>query len=159
MCVSPIQSLKAQMAVYDCEWYERSLKFKKLVHIVISRAHHPIILTAGKLYTLSLDSFAKVRQYVLRIKETGTHSNNKSSSPHNPNCRETLYLSLDLIAKVRQYVLRIKETGTHSNNKRKPSVIIDMYQINLCVFVCTFHPEISSFFSKKFPFLFLHFLY
>ncbi|KAJ9590602.1 hypothetical protein L9F63_016372 [Diploptera punctata] len=54
------QSLKTQQAVYGCEWYERNSDFKKMTHIVITRAQRPIRLTAGTLYPLSLESFAKM---------------------------------------------------------------------------------------------------
>ena len=37
---------------------------------------------------------------------------------------------------------------------RKTSVIVKIFQVNFCAFVCTFPLEISSFFSKSFPFVF-----
>ena len=41
---------------------------------------------------------------------------------------------------------------------RKISVIVKIYQISFHVFVYAFPPEISSFFGKSFPFLFLLFV-
>ncbi|XP_069702881.1 odorant receptor 10-like [Periplaneta americana] len=54
------KSLNVQKAVYNCEWYERSQGFKKLVLMVITRTQRPVQFTAGKLYLASLESFAKM---------------------------------------------------------------------------------------------------
>ncbi|PSN48875.1 Odorant receptor 34 [Blattella germanica] len=54
------QSVQAEKAVYNCQWYERSQRFKKMVLTVIMRGQKPIALTAGSLYVLSLDTFAKM---------------------------------------------------------------------------------------------------
>ena len=43
-------------------------------------------------------------------------------------------------------------------NEILTSVIVEIYQISFCVFVCAFPPEISSFSGKSFPFLFPFFL-
>ena len=49
-------------------------------------------------------------------------------------------------------------TYTYSLLTEKESVIVKIYQISFCVFVCAFPPEISSFFGKNFPFLFPFFV-
>ena len=41
---------------------------------------------------------------------------------------------------------------------RKTSVVVEIYQISFRVFVCAFHPEISLFFGKNFPFFVLSIL-
>lgn len=47
-------------AVYESEWYNRSESFKRMVQLVIARAQRPVSLTAGKLYTVSMETFGKV---------------------------------------------------------------------------------------------------
>ena len=41
---------------------------------------------------------------------------------------------------------------------RKTSVIVEVFQLSFCVFVCAFPLEISSFFGKSFLFVFLFFV-
>ena len=41
---------------------------------------------------------------------------------------------------------------------RKTSVIVEIFQLSICVFVCAFRPVISSFFGKRFSCLFLFFV-
>ena len=38
---------------------------------------------------------------------------------------------------------------------RKTSVTVEMYQSNFHMFMCAFHPEISSYFDKSFHFIFI----
>jgi hypothetical protein len=45
--------------VYVSEWYNRSEGFKRMVQLVIMRAQRPVSLTAGKLYSVSMETFAK----------------------------------------------------------------------------------------------------
>jgi hypothetical protein len=52
-----------QHAVYGCKWYERSGGFNRLVLNVITRAQRPVSLTAGKLYIVSMETFAKVSNH------------------------------------------------------------------------------------------------
>jgi hypothetical protein len=47
-------------AVYESKWYDRSESFKRIVQLVIMRAQRPVSLTAGKLYIVSMETFAKV---------------------------------------------------------------------------------------------------
>jgi hypothetical protein len=54
------QSVEMERAVYESEWYNRSGSFKRMVQLVIARAQRPVSLTAGKLYIVSMETFAKV---------------------------------------------------------------------------------------------------
>ncbi|XP_023713362.1 odorant receptor 67c-like [Cryptotermes secundus] len=54
------QSLEVEKIAYGCGWYNRSQKFKKLLQTLISRAQEPVTFTAGKFYTVSLETFANI---------------------------------------------------------------------------------------------------
>jgi hypothetical protein len=54
-----MQSVEVDRAMYVSEWYNRSEGFKRMVQLVIMRAQRPVTLTAGKLYNVSMESFAK----------------------------------------------------------------------------------------------------
>ncbi|KAK7792724.1 hypothetical protein R5R35_003738 [Gryllus longicercus] len=48
------------LAVYNNRWYEESTKFKFSVKMVLMRSQKPLQLVAGKFYTVSLESFARL---------------------------------------------------------------------------------------------------
>lgn len=50
----------------DGKWYQSSLRVKKVIAIMLMRSYMPIKITAGKLYTLNLENFAAVSEF-LRI--------------------------------------------------------------------------------------------
>lgn len=50
----------------DGKWYQSSLRVKKIITIMLLRSYVPIRITAGKLYTLNLENFAAVSEF-LRI--------------------------------------------------------------------------------------------
>ncbi|PNF29258.1 hypothetical protein B7P43_G10480, partial [Cryptotermes secundus] len=54
------QSAEVERAVSGSGWYNRSESFKRMVRLVIARAQRPVSLTAGKLYIVSMETFAKV---------------------------------------------------------------------------------------------------
>jgi hypothetical protein len=56
------KSLAVNYAVFNCHWYNHSMRFKKLLQMVITRSQIPAQLTAGKFYTVSLRTFADVRK-------------------------------------------------------------------------------------------------
>ncbi|KAJ9588820.1 hypothetical protein L9F63_017858 [Diploptera punctata] len=58
------QSLAVQKAAYNCRWYDRSEKVKKLLLIVLMRTREPVRMTAGKFYNLSLETFADIENKV-----------------------------------------------------------------------------------------------
>jgi len=55
-----IQSLAVERAVYDSPWYDY-LQTMRDVKFIIMRAQRPIKLTAGKFYTVSLETFLQVQ--------------------------------------------------------------------------------------------------
>jgi hypothetical protein len=56
------KSLAVNYAVFDCHWYNHSMKVKKLLQMVIMRSQKPARFTAGKFYSVSLQTFADVRK-------------------------------------------------------------------------------------------------
>ncbi|XP_057340751.1 odorant receptor 49b-like [Microplitis mediator] len=53
-------SLSIHQLVYSGEWYNISSKTKKLSIFIMMRSRKPCILSAGKMYTMSCESFSKV---------------------------------------------------------------------------------------------------
>ncbi|PSN33931.1 Odorant receptor 32 [Blattella germanica] len=56
------QSLAVGEAAYSCQWFERGPAFKRLLLIVLTKAHKPVYLTLGKLLIQSMEMFAWVVQ-------------------------------------------------------------------------------------------------
>jgi hypothetical protein len=54
-----LQSLAVERAVYACPWY-RHLQTMSDVKFVIMKAQKPVRLTAGKFYTVSLETYLQV---------------------------------------------------------------------------------------------------
>jgi hypothetical protein len=47
-------------SAYDCLWYERSTRFKRLLLMVLLRAQTPIHMNAGILWTTGYEHFTQV---------------------------------------------------------------------------------------------------
>ena len=58
-----MQSVEVHQALYGCTWYGRSESFKRTMLQVIVRAQRPVSLTAGKLYIVSMETFATVSRH------------------------------------------------------------------------------------------------
>ncbi|KAJ9588220.1 hypothetical protein L9F63_018384, partial [Diploptera punctata] len=54
-------SVKTSDVAYEIEeWYNSSVNIKRSIITMMRQSQHPVILTCGKLYILSLDNFANV---------------------------------------------------------------------------------------------------
>lgn len=53
-------SILVSNAVYDSDWVDLELRFKKALIIFMNRTEHPIKLTAGKFFQLQMELFVKV---------------------------------------------------------------------------------------------------
>ncbi|EZA54938.1 hypothetical protein DMN91_006439 [Ooceraea biroi] len=51
--------------VYNCAWYNVAVSEQKSVLLIISRRFHPLVLTANKFYTMSLQNFGMILQTVI----------------------------------------------------------------------------------------------
>jgi hypothetical protein len=58
------QSEDAFFAAYECNWYESSPQFKKLLRMIITRAERPVKAKAGLIGTIDLPLFATVRPFI-----------------------------------------------------------------------------------------------
>jgi len=58
-----MQSTEVHYALYGCTWYDRSESIKRTMLQVIVRAQRPVSLTAGKLYIVSMETFARVSRH------------------------------------------------------------------------------------------------
>nr|QHN69158.1 odorant receptor 28a [Sirex nitobei] len=54
------ESMNFSYAFYDCNWYEVPPKYLKLFLVCMSRSQRPLVLTAGRYYVFSLQSFTDV---------------------------------------------------------------------------------------------------
>ncbi|GFG31155.1 hypothetical protein Cfor_08625, partial [Coptotermes formosanus] len=53
------KSLEVHQALYACTWYGRSERFKRTILQIIVRSQRPVSLTAGQLYIVSMETFAR----------------------------------------------------------------------------------------------------
>ncbi|PSN33454.1 Odorant receptor 14 [Blattella germanica] len=58
------KSLEVQKVILSGQWYEKSIRFQKLMLILIMRAQKPVQLTGGKFFTASLETFSQVANKV-----------------------------------------------------------------------------------------------
>nr|QAB43910.1 olfactory receptor OR31 [Oedaleus asiaticus] len=54
------QAEAVTMAAYSCSWVEASMRFKRALRILISRAQKPLVLTAGHLYPINREAFVSL---------------------------------------------------------------------------------------------------
>nr|ALD51496.1 odorant receptor 75 [Locusta migratoria] len=54
------QAEAVTMAAYSCSWVEASVRFKRALRILISRAQKPLVLTAGHLYPINREAFVSL---------------------------------------------------------------------------------------------------
>lgn len=54
-------------AAYSNDWWNAGNHFKRALQIIIIRSHRPLILSAGKVFTLSLNTFVNVSISMNRI--------------------------------------------------------------------------------------------
>ncbi|XP_018404152.1 PREDICTED: odorant receptor 22c-like [Cyphomyrmex costatus] len=55
-------SLQTRNKMYNSFWYKASVKFQKIIMLVMMKSLHPSFLSAGKVYIFSLQSFTMVLQ-------------------------------------------------------------------------------------------------
>lgn len=48
----------------DGKWYQSSQRVKKVIAMMLLRSYVPIRITAGKIYTLNLENFAAVSEFL-----------------------------------------------------------------------------------------------
>nr|CAD7420065.1 unnamed protein product [Timema poppensis] len=49
-----------QTTAYECQWYSSDQIFQRAVQMIILRAQRPVVLTAGKMYNMSLSTFTLI---------------------------------------------------------------------------------------------------
>ncbi|XP_039305980.1 odorant receptor 22c [Solenopsis invicta] len=54
------RSSEFQDVIYSCDWYNMSLRSKRLVMITLMRANKPCYVKAGKLFVMSLETFSSI---------------------------------------------------------------------------------------------------
>lgn len=59
--------MRLVLAAYSNNWFTKTERFKRDLQIVMTRAHRPLTLSAGKVMELSLDTFMQVRKFLPNI--------------------------------------------------------------------------------------------
>jgi hypothetical protein len=54
-------SMRVADEAYNCPWYERNLKFRKIILLTMLRAQQPQVLTALKFFGVGMEAFYWVR--------------------------------------------------------------------------------------------------
>jgi len=67
-------------AAYSNNWFSNTERFKRGLQIMMIRAHRPLILSAGRIMLLSLDTFVQVCIFLSRhfVKTKFIHSHYKN---------------------------------------------------------------------------------
>lgn len=60
MCFVTFQSTDLGEACYMTQWYEFDLQSQKTILTIMERSKRPVVLTAGKFFSLTLGTLARV---------------------------------------------------------------------------------------------------